>query len=84
MVAKVLGKTEAPIKSWVMMYKACFFIYWSEILVVTNAVMAVLEGFHQRIARRISGMTSRRVDGRGWGWYSVDVELRVTGLWQRR
>ena len=29
-------------------------------------------------------MTSRRVDGRGWGWYSVDVELRVTGLWQRR
>ena len=63
-VEKVLGKMGEPIKLRAIMYKALFqemLLYGSESWVVTDAMMTVLEGFHHRIARRIAGMTERKV-----------------------
>ena len=54
MVAKVLGKTGAPIKARTMIYKAVVqlvLLYGSERWVVMGAIMTVLEGFHHMIAR---------------------------------
>ena len=65
MVAKVLGNTGSPIKACEMMYKAVFqavTLYGSEICVVTDAMMTVLEVFHQRISIYIVGMTARKGD----------------------
>ena len=38
-------------------------MYVTESWVVMEVTMPVLEGFHNRIARRIVGMTERRDDG---------------------
>ena len=78
MVAKVLGKTGVLIKVQEMMYKAVVYVvllYGSKILVVTDAMMMVLEGFHQRIARKVAGMTVRKGGDREWEWASVDAVL---------
>ena len=48
-----------------MMYKTVVqvvLLYGSEIWVVMEATMTVLECFHYSIARRIMGMTARRGD----------------------
>ena len=66
MVAKVLGKTRAPIKACVLMYKAVFqsvLLYGREIWVVMHTMMTVLELFHHRIAKRVAGLTERKGDG---------------------
>ena len=55
-------------------------LYSSEILVVTDEMMTVHEVFHQRIPRRITGMTARRGKGGEWEWASVDTALEVTGI----
>ena len=78
MVAKVLGKTGVLIKVQEMMYKAVVYVvllYGSKILVVTDAMMMVLEGFHHRIARKVAGMTVRKGGDREWEWASVDAVL---------
>ena len=83
MLSKVLGNMGDPIKSWVMMYKVlvqAVLLYGSEIWLVTDLIMNVLEGFHHRIAIRIMGMTARRGDGGGWEWALVDTGMEVTGL----
>ena len=69
MIAKVMGKKGAPIKAQPMMYKMvvqAVLLYGSEIWVVIDAMMMVLEGFHHSIARRITGMTAHRDDVRKW------------------
>ena len=66
MVSKVLGKTGEPIKSWEIIYKPVVqlvLLYGSEIWVVTDVMMTVLEGFHHRIARRIEGMIVKNGNG---------------------
>ena len=65
MVENDFGKTGVSIKSHAMMYKAvvqavihvivqAVLLYMSEIFVVTDVIMAVLEEFHHRTARQIS------------------------------
>ena len=69
------------------MYKAvgqAVFLYGGKIWVATDKTMTVLEGFHHRIAKQISGMTARKGDGREREWDSVDAKLEVTGLWLKR
>ena len=39
--------------------------------VVTVAMLKVLEGFHHRVSRRISGMTVQREEGREWDYPPV-------------
>ena len=50
-----------------MMYKAMeqsWLLYVSEIWVVTGEMLKVLEGFHHWAARKITGMTEKRGEGR--------------------
>ena len=87
MLAKVLGKTGAPIKAQEMMYMAlvqAVILYGSEIWVAMDVTMTVLEGFQHRISRRIVGMTVRRGDGGEWEWVSVDTALEVTWIFPTR
>ena len=66
------------------MYKAvvqAVLLYRSESWVVTGAMMMVLEGFHQRTALKIAGMTARKRDDGEWEWSSVDVALEFTRIW---
>ena len=70
MVSKVLGNLEMPIKYCEIMSKAvvhAVLLYGINILVVTDAIMTVLESFHQSIARRIVGMMLRRCNGGNGG-----------------
>ena len=65
-VEKVLAKTGSPIKARTMMYKVVVHVvllYPSEIWVVTDAIMTVLDGFCHRIARWFVGMTDRKGNG---------------------
>ena len=59
MLTNVLGKTGAPIKSRVMVYTAVVqsvLLYGSEIWVVIDLMITVLEGFHHSIKIRIAGI----------------------------
>ena len=52
MVAKVLGMKEALIKYQAIIYRAVVYVvllYWSEIWVVMDAMMTVIEEFHHII-----------------------------------
>ena len=65
MVEMVLVNRGGTTKAREMMYKAvvqAVLLYGSEIWVVTDEMMAVLEGFHHSIGRRIAGMTEQRED----------------------
>ena len=65
MVAKVLGKTGAPIKDRTMIYKAVVqlvLLYGSEIWLVKYVTMTVLEGFHHSITRKFAVITLSKGD----------------------
>ena len=65
-VEKVMRKIGEPIKGQEMMYKAvvqAVILYGRKIWVATDAMMMVLEEFHQRTARRIAGTTVMKGDG---------------------
>ena len=47
---------------------------------VTDVIVMVLEGFHKKIVRLISGMTESKGDNREWEWALVDAALEVTGI----
>ena len=70
-----------------MMYKLVVqvvLLYGSEIWVVTDAMMTVLEGFHIKTVERIVGIMAKRVNKEEIKWDSVEVELEVTGPWPIR
>ena len=67
MIARVLDKTVAMVRARGMMYKAVdqsVLLEGSESLVVTGVILKVLEGFHHRAARGITGMTETHGAGR--------------------
>ena len=72
MLAKVLVKTGAPIKSWVVKYKA--------VVQVTDVMMTVLEGFYHRNSRQIVVMTEIKGDNWEWEWDSIYAALEVTWI----
>ena len=47
-------------------------------------MMAVMEGFHHRVAQRLAGMTERRYNNGDWEWLPVDTDLEVIELWSIR
>ena len=66
------------------MYKAVFqavLLYGRERWVVTDMMVTMIERFHQRITRRIAGMTKRKGDSGAWEWESVDTALNVIRFW---
>ena len=44
-------------------------------------MLKVLEGFHHRVARIITGMALQRMTGREWEWPQVAEALETAGLW---
>ena len=61
-----------------VMYKAVaqsVLLYGSEIWVVTGGILKVLDGFHHREARRITGVTEKR-GASGYWEYPPVVEAR--------
>ena len=83
MTEKFMGKTGAPIKSHTMIYKAVvqvMLLYGSKNWVVMDAMVTVIEGFHNRIARRIAGMTASKGNRGEYEWASVDASLESTSL----
>ena len=68
-----------------MMYKAVVqtvLIYGSEIWVVIDAMLKVLEGFHHQVTWRIAGMEARQVGEGGWEWLLVVEALEAVVLRQ--
>ena len=68
MVAKVQTKAGAAVQAWVMMYEAVVqtvLMYWSEIQVVTGAMLIVIEGFNHRVDRQITRKTAYRAGDSG-------------------
>ena len=83
-VAKLKGKTGAPIKAQAMMYKAlvqAVLRYGSEIWLMVDLMMTVLEGLHHKVTRRIAGMTAIKGDDGEWWWSSVYITLEVIEIW---
>ena len=65
-IVRVLEKVGATVQAFGMMYKAVaqsLILYSSEIWVVMEAMIKILEGFHHRTARGITGMTAARGAG---------------------
>ena len=64
MVAKMLVKAGVIVHAPMMIYKAlvyAVFLYSTNIWVFIYVMLKVMDGFHLRVAWRISGMTAHRV-----------------------
>ena len=65
----MIRKTGVTLNSQAMVYKAVVqvvILYGSEIWVVTDTIMVVLEGFRHSIPIRIVGMMAQMGAGREW------------------
>ena len=87
MVSKVLDKEGASMRCRGLFYKAVVqsvLLYGCETWVVTDSMVKVLEGFHHRVARRITGRMARRLPSGEWHYPSFKKALRKAGLWSMR
>ena len=83
MIARVLTNTGATVRAQGMIYKALtqsVILYGSEIWVVTGEMIKVLEGFHHRAARWITGMAETRGAGREWEYPPVVAAMEAAGV----
>ena len=56
-------------------------LYGRKSWVITGAILKVLEGFHNKAARWIVGMTAQRMTSGEWEWSPVADVLDTAGLW---
>ena len=71
MIVRMLAKMVATEQSHVMMFKVVsqsVIPYVSKSLVVIGSMLKILEGFHHRAVRRITGMTATHGSGEEWGY----------------
>ena len=83
MIARVMVKTGATVRSWGIMYKAVahsVLLYGSEIWVVMGDILKVLEGFHHRVYRNITEMTATCGEGGEWDYPLVVTAMEAAGL----
>ena len=69
MLSRVMERTGATMRSWGAIYKAVaqlVILYGSKIWVVTGNILKVLEEFHHRASRWITGLTAKRGSGGEW------------------
>ena len=84
LVSRVLEKTGASARVRGMFYKVVVqtvLLYGCETWTVTDSMLKVLEGFHHRIARRISGKTAVKVGDNQWEYPPIVEALEEAGLW---
>ena len=55
-------------------------MYGSDIWVATGEMLKVLEGFHHRKARSITGMKATLGEGREWEYPLVGAAMEAVGL----
>ena len=70
-------------RAHVIMFKAVSqsgILYGSDSWVVKGAMLKVLEGFHHREARRITGMMATRGAGREWEYLPLVEALEAAGI----
>ena len=83
MIARVLEKTGATVRSHEMMYtevSQSVILYISETWVVTGEMLKVLEGFHHWETRRITGMTATLGANGKWKYPPMATALESAGL----
>ena len=83
MIVRMLAKMVATEQSHVMMFKVVsqsVIPYVSKSLVVIGSMLKILEGFHHRAVRRITGMTATHGSGGEWGYTTVGEELGAAEL----
>ena len=69
MITRVMVKTGEMLQGCGMIYKAVAqseILYGNKIWVVTGEMLKVLEGFHHRSERRITGIMATHGAGREW------------------
>ena len=80
----MVSNTGATVQAQSILYKAIVqsgLLYDSESWVVTWSMIKVIEGFHYRVARRITGMTARRTMTGEWEWPLVAEALETSEIW---
>ena len=87
LASRVLEKTGASARAGGMFHKVVVqtvLLHGCETWTITDSVIKVLEGFHHRIARRISGETAFRVGDNQWECPPIEEALEEAGLWTMR
>jgi Reverse transcriptase (RNA-dependent DNA polymerase)/Ulp1 protease family, C-terminal catalytic domain len=56
-------------------------LYGSESWVLTTPMLKALNGFHHRIARKISGLMPTRIDDNNWYYPPIEDALEIAGLY---
>ena len=82
-VSKVLKADGAPRKARAMFYKAVVqtvLLFGSETWVLTTPMKKLLDGFHHRVARQISGLTPYYTGHGEWYYPPREDALRECGL----
>ena len=84
MVGKVVSKVGLEVLDWGMLYKAVVqlvLLYGSDSWVVMGNILKVIEGFHHRLERSITGMMAWCTTIRGWDLPPVAEALYTAGIW---
>ena len=82
MIARLLVREGASLRARGHFYKAVVqsvLLYGCETWTITATMMKVLDRFHHRVARRISGMVARLVDGE-WFYPPLEAAMEAVGL----
>jgi hypothetical protein len=84
-ISRILARDGATPRVSGMFYKAVvqsILLFGSETWVVTKPILQALEGFHKRVARRLSGKTPYLCQTTGeWIYPPIDKALEEVGLW---
>jgi hypothetical protein len=87
-VSRVLTREGAGVRTAASFYKAIVqsvLLYGSETWVVTPAVLKVLNSFHHRVARKLSGKQPRFIHSEDrWFYPPLEEALEATGLYTLR
>lgn len=84
LVSRILEKEGASVRARGMFYKSIvqsILLFGSETWTVTGAMLKVLDSFHHRIARRITGKMARRSPDGEWVYPPLQEALQEAGLY---
>lgn len=82
-ISRLLAREGASPKVSAMFYKAIVMsvlLYGSETWVITSSMMKTLEGFHNRVARQLTGRRPRRRNDGTWFYPPIKEALEAAGM----